>query len=302
MSLDLNDLRYFMIVVDSGGFSAAERRVHVTKSKLSRRISLLEERLGVRLLQRNTRRLAPTEAGRLFYDRCVAVVNEAEAAENIVEQLRGEPAGTVRVTCLTSMAHLYVARLVAEFVRRYPHVKVELDATDRYVDFIAERYDVGVGATPEWNQPGLIDRPISTGRFILVAAPTYLADRPPIDRPAQLATLDTVGSLRDGAEQIWTLVNDREEQVRATVRPRMLCSDIVTQLQAVLAGAGVGLLPNRVVERSLDQGLLVHLARGWSAPDLDIRLVYASGRGLLPSVRALIDHLAAGILETGSAG
>ena len=124
MNLDLNDLHYFALIVEHGGFSAAERHAHITKSKLSRRVALLEERLGVRLLQRSTRRLALTEAGRAFHEHCAAMVVEAEAARQAVDQLRSEPAGRVRMSCPTVMAQFYVARLVAEFMRRHPKVSV----------------------------------------------------------------------------------------------------------------------------------------------------------------------------------
>ncbi len=292
MRLDLNDLRYFALIVEHGGFSAAERHAHITKSKLSRRVGLLEERLGVRLLQRSTRKLALTEAGRAFYEHCVAMVVEAEAAQQAVEQLRSEPVGTVRLSCPTAMAQFYVARLVAEFMRRHPKVRVELDASDRLVNLIEERFDIALRARDSGlNDPGLVARRIASGRFVLVCSPAYAAGKPPIEEPEQLAALDTIGALAAGQEQNWTLSAGDGRSARVTLRPRLLCTDLALQYQAALGGVGVALLPVRVAWQGLNEGSLVRVAKDWGTPEQGIHLVFVSRRGMLPSVRALIDYL-----------
>src|SRR5689334_14895134 len=188
IDMDLNDLRYFALIVEHGGFSAAERLTHITKSKLSRRVALLEERLGVRLLQRSTRRLALTEAGRAFYEHCAAMMVEAEAAEQAVEQLRSEPVGRVRMSCPTAMAQFYVAQLLADFMRCHPKVAIELDASDRVVNLIEEGFDLALRAFDAGlHDPGLISRRIASGRMMLVASPDYAAAHPPLDDPQSLA-------------------------------------------------------------------------------------------------------------------
>src|SRR5579871_6008449 len=157
--MDFNDLRYFALIVDHGGFSAAERVTRITKSKLSRRVALLEERIGARLLQRSTRRLALTEAGRVFYEHCAAMIVEADAARDAVEQLRSEPSGTIRMTCPMSMAQFYVVRIVGEYMRQYPKVRIELDATDRVVNLVEERVDLALRARfGSVMEPGLVAR------------------------------------------------------------------------------------------------------------------------------------------------
>jgi DNA-binding transcriptional LysR family regulator len=298
IQMDLNDLRYFVLAVQHGGFSAAERHSRIIKSKLSRRIALLEERLEVRLLQRDSRRLSLTEAGKIFYESCYAVVMEAEAAEQALDQLRSEPTGLVRLTCPVSMAQLYVARAVADFVRIYPRVTVEIDATDRHVNLIEERFDIAISASNESADPALIKRRIASGRLILTAAPAYLEGRPAIEQPEQLTRFDTIGALRDGPEQVWTLTRVDARLARVSTRPRLLCSDVMTQYQAALGGAGVALLPLRVALRSLQEGALAHVAKDWSMPGLNIHMIYATRRGMLPSVRTLIDHLAQHIPAT----
>ena len=290
--MDLNDLRYFALIVEHGGFSAAERHAHITKSKLSRRVALLEERMGVRLLQRSTRRLALTEVGKAFYEHCAAMLVEANAAQQAVELLRSEPAGTVRMSCPLVMAQFYVGKLVADFMRQYPKVRVELNCTDRVVNLIEERIDVALRARDTGlNDPGLVARRIASGRFVLVAALAYIESRPPIEDPQQLAGLDTIGVLGDGSEQAWGLVSSSGKSLRVVHQPRLFCSDFTVQYVAALGGVGVALLPLRVVWRGLKDGSLVRVAKDWATPEQDIHLVFASRRGMLPSIRALIDYL-----------
>lgn len=290
--MDLNDLRYFALIVQHGGFSAAERFTHISKSKLSRRVQLLEERLGIRLLQRSTRRVTLTEAGRSFYEHCAAMLVEAEAATHALEQLRSEPAGTVRITCPQTLAQMYVMGMVAEFMRRYPKVRVELQCNDRPINMIEERFDIALQpreATQD--DSSLVSRRIASGRYVLVASPSYFVDKPLLEEPRQLAEHDTIGALRDGPEQKWALTAADGRPAEVSVRPRFLCSDYSMQHQAALGGVGVALLPLRAVWSGLGDGTLVHVAKEWSATELSIYMVYVGRRGLLPSVRALIDHL-----------
>lgn len=291
--MDLNDLRYFALIVEHGGFSAAERHAHITKSKLSRRVALLEERLGVRLLQRNTRRLALTEAGRAFYEHCAAMMVEADAARQAIEQLRSEPSGTVRMSCPIAMAQFYAARVVMDFMRQHPKVRIELDATDRVVNLIEERVDVALRARDAGlKDPGLIARRIASARLILVASPDYASSHPLPQEPQMLGDFDTIGSIREGAEQTWTLVSTEGHEAQVGHRPRLLCSDFAVQFRAAVGGIGIALLPKRVAWPGLQEGRLVHVAPQWSTHETGIHLVYASHRGMLPSVRALVEFLA----------
>lgn len=290
--MDLNDLRYFALIVQHGGFSAAERQAHVTKSKLSRRVSLLEDRLGTRLLQRSTRRLALTQAGQAFYEHCAAMLVEADAAKLAVEQLRSEPAGTVRISCPSAMAQFYVTRLLADFMRLYPKVRIELDSTDRVVNMLEERIDIALRVRDAGlGDPGLVARRIASGRFVMVASADYIAAHQPGDDPAAFNAQATIGGAREGAEQHWLLVDGEGRSFRFRHRPRLLCSDYTVQMQAALGGVGIALLPLRIVWASLANGALLRVAPGWGTADQDIHLVFASRRGMLPSVRMLIDYL-----------
>ncbi len=289
---DLNDLRYFALIVEHGGFSAAERVTHITKSKLSRRVALLEERMGVRLIQRSTRRLSLTDAGRLFYEHCAAMLIEAEAAQQAVEQLRSSPAGTVRITCPVAIAQHYLARGVSDFMRLHPQVRVELESTDRVVNLIEERIDVALRVREAGlEDPGLVARRIASGRMVLVASPDYLQAHGEIDDPARISELSTVGPLHEGREQSWQLRTSDGRSVKVAHRPRLLCSDYTVQMEAAVGGVGIALLPLRITWRGLENGTLRHVAKDWSSAEQAIHLVFVSRRGMVPAVRALIDHL-----------
>jgi DNA-binding transcriptional LysR family regulator len=290
--MDLNDLRYFALIVQHGGFSAAERATNLTKSKLSRRVALLEERLGVRLLQRSTRRLSLTEAGRAFHEHCAAMLVEAEAAQQAVEQLRSAPSGTVRLTCPVTIAQFYLARIVANFMREHPKVRVEIESTDRNVNLIEERIDVALRVrTSGLEDPGLVTRRVASGHMVLVSSPGYLEGRAPIVEAAQVGALDTIGGQREGVEQSWALTSSDGRGARIVHWPRLMCSDYTVQLEAAAGGVGIALLPLRIAWRGLEEGTLVRVAKDWATPEQDIHLVFVSRRGLLPAVRALIDHL-----------
>ncbi|MGH6633203.1 MAG: LysR family transcriptional regulator, partial [Sphingopyxis sp.] len=141
---DLNDLYYFVQVVDHGGFAAAGRALGIQKSKLSRRVLLLEERLGVRLLNRSSRHFSVSEIGHEFYDRCAAMLVEAEAAEQIIAEVRAEPRGVVRIACPVALINFQFGALVARFMIDNPGVEIHLESTNRRVDLIAEGFDIAV--------------------------------------------------------------------------------------------------------------------------------------------------------------
>ncbi len=260
--MDLNDLRYFALIVEHGGFSAAERAAHVSKSKLSRHVALLEERLGVRLIHRSTRRLSLTEAGRVFHEHCAAMLVEAQAAQTAVEQLRAAPAGTVRMACPAAFVQFYLAHMVADFMRLNPKVRVEIESADRMVNLIEERIDLALRVRDvRLEEPGLVTRRIASGRMVLVASPSYIASRPDIDEPWQLDPEDTISALHGGGEYMWNLVSSDGRTFRLQHRPRLSCTDYTVQYEAAAGGVGIALLPLRIAWRGLQSGALVRVAK-----------------------------------------
>lgn len=291
---DLNDMYYFVLVVKHGGFSAAARATGIEKTLLSRHVAYLEKRLGARLLHRTTRHVSLTEAGQHFYTLSVAVVDGAHAAYESVEHMQREPVGLVRLSCPQVMAQSYLSPLLPAYMQMYPKVRLELNAIDREVDLFEERFDVALRARPNIEETaGLVARTLWTAKQILVASPGYL-DR--IGRPAnlyELGKLETIsrpGDIQDGVGR-WLLRSQDAEEALLNHRPCLVSDDLRMQLEAAINGLGVALLPEPITNASVLGGVLEVVIPQWSGPDHNVHLLYPTPRGMLPSVRSLIDFL-----------
>lgn len=304
---DLNDLSFFVAVVHNNGFSAAARATGVEKTRLSRRVAALERRVGVRLLQRSTRTLALTEAGARFYAGCVTTVESAQATYESLAELRREPSGTVRLCCPVVMAQSYLAPLLPGYLAGHPKVNVLIEASDRTVNLIEERFDLALRVRPQQdNEAGLVAKSLGIAKRILVAAPRYLAAHPALASPDGLSSMDVMCQFAEQQDGLahWVLSNVEGRVVKVKLKPRLVTTDLRLQHEAALHGIGVALLPEPIVAAAVRAGALQHVLADWSAPQHLIRLVYPTPRGMLPSVRSLIEylsvHLPIRIQESGS--
>src|SRR4051812_45636936 len=289
---DLNDLFYFSIVVEKNGFAAAGRALDIPKSRLSRRISQLEERLGVRLLQRSTRRFAVTDAGQRFYGHCQAVIAEAQAAEEAVAQLTIEPRGLVRVSCPVSITQNVMAGILPGFAEKYPQVKILMLSTNRRIDLINEGVDVAIRVRFKLDTDAdLVVRTFGHSHSILVASPAYLDEHGRPQEPEQLASHPTI-SIAELEWQSWELSGPEGRTYRFEHQPRLMCGDFPLTLAAAKRGLGVALLPESVCCAALNNNELEIILPQWSPPLGIVHCVFPSRRGLLPAVRVLIDYLA----------
>lgn len=291
---DLNDLYYFARVVDFGGFAPAGRALGVPKSKLSRRIALLEERLGVRLLLRSTRRFSVTEAGQAFYGHCRAMLVEAEAAEEAIELRRAEPRGTVRLSCPTALLDGGVGAMLAEFMALHPRLEVHLAATNRRVDVVGEGFDLALRVRPPpLEDSDLVLRVLAERNQCLVASPALLARQPAPLAPADLAALPSLAMGTPQGEHAWRLAGPGGVEAVVHHRPRLVTRGMVMLRTAALAGVGIVQLPRMVMREELARGTLVPVLPEWAPRPEIVHAVFASRRGQLPAVRALLDFLAA---------
>ncbi len=291
---DLNDLFYYVQVVDHGGFAPAGRALGLPKSKLSRRIAQLEERLGVRLLQRSTRRFAVTEIGQVYYGHCKAMLVEAEAAQEAVARTHAEPCGTVRMSCPVMLLELQVADMLAGFMAAHPQVEVHLEDTNRRVDVIGEGLDLAIRVRPPPIEDSeLALRVLARRSQCLVAAPALLAGRPLPGVPADLAALPSLDLALPQHEHVWQLLGPDGAQAAVRHRPRLVTRSMGALRAAALAGVGVVQLPTMLVREAVAAGTLVQVVPGWAPRGEIIHAVFPSRRGLLPAVRALVDDLAA---------
>lgn len=290
MPADLNDLRYFADVVAYGGFASAARALGEPKSKLSRRVAGLEDRLGLRLIERSSRRFRVTDTGLAFYERCRAMLVEAEQAEALVMQAKAEPHGRIRFSCPTGMIEP-INGLIAQYLVSYPRVRLQLVATDRAVDLIGERIDLAlrVRITPG-SEAALTMRSLGRSKRILVASPDVAAQLTSVQ---QLADMPWLASNDDAEDVEWQLQGPDGRRCDGRRPPRLGCTDMAAVRHAAEAGLGVALLPDHVCQAAMAAGRLVRVLPKWAGVEGIVHLVFTTRRGLSPAVRALIDHLAA---------
>ncbi len=290
---DLNDLYFFAAVVEHGGFSAAGRALGIPKSRLSKRVSQLEERLGVRLLQRTTRRFVVTDVGERFHAHCQAVLEEARAAQDAIDALRAEPRGVVRVTCPISLSQTVMARLLPEFLERYPKLQVRLESTNRRVDLIGEGVDIAIRVRSRLDADAtLVMRRFGVGRLLPVASPRLLDALGRPAEPQAMAKLPALSQYEHDAPQVWTMIDGEGASVDVPMQARLICGEFPVLMSAAIAGRGVALLPEWIAAPAMASGALERVLPGWDTPPETMHFVYSSRRGLLPGVRALVDFLA----------
>ena len=287
---DLNDLYYFAAVVNHGGFSPAGRALGIQKSKLSRRVLLLEEHLGVRLLNRSSRRFSVTEIGREFYERCLAVLVEAEAAEQVVAEVRAEPRGIVRMSCPSALLSFQFGELIARFMIENPAIQVHLESTNRRVDVIAEGFDLAIRVRfPPLEPSDLVMRKLDESTQCLVAAPSLVGEG--LSSPSDLRNLPSLDLVRAHREHSWQLHHANGQVATIPHAPRLVTDDMSVLRDAATAGVGAVQLPTIFIWNDVQAGRLVHVVPDWRPRAGIVHAVFPSRRGLLPSVRALVDFL-----------
>ena len=297
---DLNDLALFAAVADHGGFAAASRALDVPKSRLSRRVAALEARLGVRLLQRTTRRFAVTDIGEAFLRHCRAILVEAEAAEALAVEQAVAPRGTVHLSCPPALLQYAVDELLVRFLNAWPQVRIRVQATNRNVDVWQDGVDFALRVRAVHGGGAAADevlRPLALSPHVLVAAPVLLANAAPPAVPADLARLPTLGLGNSPDETVWTFAGPGGEVARVAHQPRLVADDAAALLNAATRGVGCAVLPQLVAHDALAQGALQLLLPGWTPPAGLVQAAYASRRGMRPAVRQLLDFLAAGFGE-----
>ena len=289
----LEGFYYFTQVVDKGGFAKAARALGIPKSRLSRHVAALEARLGVRLVNRSTRRFVVTEVGHEVLKHATAMLAEADAALDVVEFARAEPCGTLRASCPVALAQSSLAPILPAFLERYPSIRLELNVSNRRVDVLAESFDVALRVrTKPTGEDGLVMRTFREVDEFLVAAPKYLRGAKALAAPADLSQHTTLDYAGEFDRRPWELLGPEGESVRIEHQPRIVCHDFVVLHEATLAGLGIARLPESVVRADLKSEALVRVLPTWRSPQGIVHVVFPSRRGMLPAVRAFIDFLA----------
>jgi DNA-binding transcriptional LysR family regulator len=290
---DLNDLFYFAQVVIHGGFAPAGRALDIPKSKLSRRVAALEERLGIRLIQRTSRRFMVTELGQEYFRHCQALLVEAEAAQEVVDRVHAEPRGIVRLSCPPALLYFQVGNMVARFMTQCPGVQVHMEVTNRNVDLLGEGFDLALRVRfPPLEDTDLVMKVLAVSTQRLVGHPQLFKTQVPPKTPAELSSLPTIGLGNAEQQHAWTLDGPDGAVTKVTHAPRLIVNDMVGVQSAVLEGVGFAPLPLMMVHEHLQRGTLIDVLPGWHPRSGVVHAIFPSRRGLLPAVRKLVDFLA----------
>ncbi len=291
MNLEPNDLLLFARVVDEGSFSRAADRLGLPKSTVSRRVAALESHLGERLLLRTTRKLTVTEFGLAVLAHARHVVEDVEAAESLAQNRQSEPSGRLRVSMPNDLANLVLAPVLAAFVERYPKISLDVDLSARFVDLVAESFDVALRPGRLRDDATLAARRIATFSSSLYAAPAYLARRGTPSEPEALMEHDALRVLnRAGDPMTWTLRRGEAEWEgvppgRATANsPELL-------MRMALTGCGIAIVNDHFALHHLESGELIQVLPDWRVTPIDLWAVFP-GRRLMPAkTRAFVDLL-----------
>lgn len=287
--MDLNDIVVFTKVAETKSFTGAADALGLPKSTVSRKLAQLEERLGVRLVQRTTRKLALTDIGEMYYERCQRIVHDVLSAEQLVTDMQATPRGRLRISATVDLSTRWLGDIVASFLAQHPEINIELHATDEVVDLIEDGFDVAVrfGPMPEST---LIARRLCTLSLVLVASPDYIAKHGPktID---ELDALEHVLFTPTTAMNAWTLHDG--DQTHEFGRPARFASNNYGAVRDVaLAGGGIALLSEFMIADDLKAGRLVRVLPSWRTRVTEVHAVYPARHNLPPRLTLFLDHLA----------
>jgi len=290
---DFSDIWAFVRVVDAGSFSEAARQMGTTKASISKAVARLEAALQVKLLNRSTRRIGLSEAGRDIHQHALRMVDESRAIEAAAAGQQAGPGGTLRVSTSMAFGNAQLAALLPEFMARYPDVRVVLSLQDRYVDLVEDGIDVALRLSPKIDLMSAVARPVAPLNYVLAASPAYLER---FGTPADLAALQAHRCLTfgdTGAAGIWQF-DGANGAVQINPVSALAINSSQALRDAMLGGAGVALLPTFVVGEDIRTGRAVHVLPSLTPRGMfgsHVLAVYRENRFLPQKVRVFIDFL-----------
>ena len=287
--MDLDALRDFVAIDRAGSFAAAARTTGIPKSTLSKRLQMLEASLGVRLVERSTRKLRLTADGILLRDRAVGLLAEAEELERLMRGRNQEPQGRLRVSVPVLFGQTHMGRVAAAFSLRWPKASIEMVFTDRHVDLIEENFDCAI-RTGSLDDSSLIARRLTISRTILVAETRFLEKHSTICSPADILNVPTISFAPASTPVPWQL-ESQDEKINLKPQSKIVLGSLQAVCMAAMAGGGIALIPRMIVTDSITQGVLIRLLPDWQGPATNIAIVYPSRRHPSARLRAFIDLL-----------
>lgn len=293
----LEGMRTFVTVVSLGSFTAAAERLQISKALASKYLAQLEARLGVRLLNRSTRTLHTTEAGRAYYERCLKILDEVDELEGLLREGRDEPRGTLTIAAPQTFGERFVSDAAAVFVQAWPQVSIELYFSDRYVNLVEEGIDLGI-RIGELADSSLVSRRMGAVQLVTCASPDYVAARGMPRSPDDLHRHDCVRDRNFRRGTRWPLTK-QGRTVEVEIRGRLVVNGIMATHRATLAGAGIGLLATYMIEEDLASGRLVRVLADYRSAELPVSAVYPHRMYLAAKVKTFVDFLADRVARHG---
>jgi DNA-binding transcriptional LysR family regulator len=286
----LASMKVFVAVVDAGSFAAAAGRLDMSRAMASKYVMNLEDHLGTRLLNRTTRRLSVTESGSVFYERSVQIISDVTEAEQVAGHMSAVPRGILKITMPLSYGQHRLGPVIADYVRQYPQVKLDISFSDHKADLIEEGFDLAIriGTLPG---SGLIARKLGSGRVIVCASPDYLKRHGTPQTPEDLARHSCLGYTLSNSGDEWRLTRQGEEAAIRIAGPIKADNGDMLRL-AALSGAGLIFQPHFIVSEDLQAGRLVQVLADYASAELGIYAIYPSRKHLSAKVRTFVDFLA----------
>lgn len=283
----LSSMATFAKAVELGSFSAAGEALGMSSQLVGKYVQTLEQQLGVRLLNRTTRRQHLTDIGASFYERVKIILAEVEAAEALAAETRATPRGRLRIGAPVSFGIHALSPRLPEYLRAHPEVSIDLAVSNRYVDVIDEGFDA-IFRVGELSDSSLIARPLAPYRLVLCAAPAYLSAHAPIARPQDIAEHECLGFSHTELRANWTL-DGPQGRVTVPVSGRLMIDSGESLLAVALAGMGLLLQPRELVQSELDAGRLLEVLPEYKVPTRPMHILYAPDRRITPKLRSFID-------------
>ena len=284
---DLNEMAIFVHVVEAGSFTGAAKNLGLPKSTVSRKITQLEERLGIRLIQRTTRSLRLTDTGTAYYNHCARILSEIEEANIAVTQMQSTPTGTLRITAPVLFGSTVLSSLVAEYMEQHPQVSIDMVLSDQKLDLVQEGIDIAF-RIGQLEDSSLIGRHLGDVRGLLCASPDYLRRHGSPNHPQDLSD-HTLLSSPDWNS--WTLVGPDQQESNVQVKPRLQVNDFASLYTLALSGVGIAPLPMLIAASAIRSQNLVPVLCDWPFETSPIHALYPSNRHLSAKVRSFVEFV-----------
>lgn len=287
----LDGLVIFVEVINAGSFTKAADNIGHSTSHISKEVNKLEERLGIRLMNRTTRSISLTPEGELYFQQCQQIIHDAEQAEDSVNQRQAEPKGTLKISCPVSFGFSHLRPIFSKFLMNFPQVNLELDMSGRKVDIVADGFDIVIRTADQLEDSSLISRHLFSSYGVTVASPEYIATHGQPEHPSELSQHQIITYSHIKNPDIWHYQTKQGENIIVNLKSRVTTNSPEMELELALSGHGITRMPKFYLDNKLETGELIALFDDYRKNPINVYLVYASRKYMAAKVRSFIDFV-----------